>query len=114
MHAQRTFLWLIAVLLLVGCETLGIPKPESFKEKLAFGYATVTSVRQSATTLLTAKKISADDAQHVQDQANNARTGLDVARGLEKTDPKAADAKLTAIRTALTALQAYLVSREKS
>jgi len=114
MNHARIYLSLVALLLIVGCETLGIAKPETFKEKLAVGYVTVTAVRQSATTLLTAKRLTADDAQNVQDQANNARAGLDIARGLEKTDPKAADAKLTAIRTALTALQAYLTAREKS
>lgn len=111
-YAQH-FLIIIA-LALTACAQLGIPKPETFNERLAVGYSTVTTVRQTATTLLQAKKITADDAQNVQQQADNARAGLDIARTISKTDAKAADAKLTAVRSALTALQAYLATKEKS
>lgn len=103
---------LVLTLMLAGCAQLGLAPAETFNQRLAVGYSTVTAVRQSATTLLVAKKITAEDAQNVQRQADNARAGLDIARGLEKTDPTAANAKLLAVRTALTALQAYLVSKE--
>lgn len=106
------FLLAIAIMLLSACAQLGIPKPETFNERLAVGYSTVTAVRQTATTLLQAKKISADDAQNVQNQADNARAGLDIARTISKTDLKAADAKLNAVHTALTALQSYLATKK--
>jgi len=113
MNHARTYLSLLAMLLIVGCETLGIAKPETFKEKLAVGYTTNTAIRQAATKLLEAKKITADEGAQVLAQTDNARVGLDIARSLEKANPTAADAKLTSIRTALTALQTYLASREK-
>ena len=106
------FYFLIVLTLVLGCAQLGLPQAQTFDQKLAVGYATVTAIRTSATTLLAAKKITADDAQHVQDQANNARAGLDIARATAVTDPAAANAKLTAVRTALTALNAYLISKQ--
>lgn len=95
-----------------SCETLGLPKPETLSQQLATSYGTVSSVRQSATTLLQAGKISADDAAHVQAQADNVRAGLDIARSIGRTDPKAGQDKLTAVRTGLVGLQHYLVAKE--
>mgnify|MGYP001579719976 FL=1 len=71
----------------------------------------MTTVRQSATTLLKAGKITADDGQNVLSSTDAARAGLDVARTLSKTDLAAADARLTAVRTALTALSTYLATK---
>ena len=100
------------LMILTACATLGLPTADSFNERLAVGYTTITTVRESATVLLQAQKISKPDAQNVLDQTNNARTGLDVARSMSKTDMTAADAKLNAIRAALVALQAYLTTKE--
>jgi len=97
--------------LLSACSTLGLPTPDTFNERLAAGYVTVTAIRTSATNLLTAKKISPDDAQNVLESTNAARAGLDVTRTIGKTDLNAANARLTAITTALVALQTYLSSR---
>src|SRR5687768_10843286 len=107
MIAQRYFLLLIV--LLAGCQALGI-QPETFNQRLAVVVATVTEVRRASTTLLQAKKITPDDHENIEKQADNARAGLEIARTLSKTDEKAADAKLTAARTVLTALQAYLAT----
>ena len=98
---------------LSGCASVGLPTADSFNERLAVGYASVTTIRQTATALLQAKKISADDGQQVLDQTNNARQGLDIARTLSKTNLAAADGKLTAIRTALNAVQTYLAARQR-
>ena len=111
MKPARALLFLFVVSLLTACAQLGLPSAGTFNERLAVGYTTVTTVRQSATTLLVAKKITADDAQNVLSQTDNARAGLDIARTMSKADPKAADAKLTAIRTILTGLQTYLTSK---
>lgn len=107
---RSTFVALI--LSLTACAQLGLPTATTFNEKLAAGYSSVTAVRSSATTLLVAKKISSDDAQNIQTQADTARAGLDVARTISKTDQTAANARLTAIRTVLTALSTYLASRQ--
>ena len=94
-----------------GCASVGLPTADSFNERLAVGYSTVTTIRQSATTLLQAKKITADDGQNVLEQTNSARAGLDIARTLSKVDVKAAEGKLTAARAVLSALQSYLAAR---
>lgn len=98
---------------LSACSVLGIATPQTFNERLAAGYTTVTGVRQSAGTLLTADKITADDAQNVQKQADTARTGLDLAAQIHVTDPNAGSDKLDSVVVGLTALQAYLQSKGK-
>lgn len=108
---QRSFLLLVA--LLIGCTQLGLPTAQSFEEKLIAGYATVESLNKTATSLLNAKKITSADAQHILDQTRNAKAGLDVARAIHAIDPTGADSKITALRTALVALQSYLTSKEK-
>jgi len=102
-------LWL-AVVLLASCTWLGLDSPQTFNERLAVGYTSVTAVRLAATDLLLAKKISVDDAQNVLEQSDNARAGLDIARTLNTVDPEAADRRLQSILTGLKALQAYLNS----
>lgn len=89
----------------------GTTAPLTVNEQIGAGYATVTAIRTSASTLLKAGKITADDAQNVQSSADAARAGLDVARTISNTNPAAATSKLTAVSTALHALQAYLVAR---
>lgn len=102
---------LLSMSFLPACAQLGVPTADTFNQKLAVAIGSVTAVRETATTLLKAQKISADDAQNIQDGANNARTGIEVARTLSKVNLVAADNKLTAVSTALQALNAYLTSR---
>lgn len=104
---QYTFLALV-LMALAGCQYFGVPKPETFNQKLATGYATVTTIRQTATTLLQADKITVDDAQKAQDQCDNFRAGLDIARSIAATDPQGADTRLQAAIVGLNALNAYL------
>jgi hypothetical protein len=99
------------LLILVSCATLGLEQPKTFNERLAAGYATTTAARDSAATLLTSGKITADDAQQVQNQCDNVRSGLDIARDIHASNPPAGDAKLTAVLAGLTALQSYLQTR---
>ena len=97
--------------ILAGCASLGMQSPETFNQRAAAATITVTGIRATATDLLRAKSITADDAQNVQDQADVARKGIDVARTVYKTDPAGADARLTATITVLQALQTYLRTR---
>ena len=97
-------------LLMAACTAIGI-QTQTFNQKLLVAYSTVTEVRVQTTNLLTGKKITPDDAQNVQKQADTAREALDVARSLKATNPTAADAKLDATRTVLVALQTYLASK---
>jgi len=105
-------LFLASMLALTSCAQLGLPTATTFQERLTAGYALNAEVRTTAATLLNAKKLSADDGQNILDQTNTARAGLDVARTIGKSDPKAGDAKLAATRTVLLALQAYLATKK--
>jgi hypothetical protein len=111
---NRAAMMLMACMLafLAACASIGAPTPQTFNERLAAGYTTVTGVRQAATVLLTSQRITAADAQNVQNQADTARAGLDVAKSMSGTNLPAADTKLTATLTVLQALQAYLVAHQ--
>ena len=96
------------LLIVVACATM----PQSFNEKLGYGYGTVTEVREVATTLLEADVITAQDAENVQAQADNFRAGLDIARSM-RDDPQAdADSKLEAVIAGLKGLQTYLKEKQ--
>ena len=96
-----------------ACAQLGVPSPETTRERLVVTVGAVTAVRQAATTLLVAKKLSVDDAENIQRQADNVIAGVTVARTMLTVDPAAADAKLQQTRAVLVALQAYLATKEK-
>lgn len=96
---------------LPGCTFLGIPQATTFNERLAVGYATVTGIRDTAATLLTAGQISKEDAVNIQAQADNARAALDVTRSLAGINVTAAEERLASTLRILEALQTYLESR---
>ena len=100
----------LLALFVQGCAQL--PTATGFNEKIAVAISTVTAVRTTATTLLTEKKITADDGQNVLVATDNARTGIEVARTLSRVNLAAADSKLTAITASLQALSTYLASRK--
>jgi hypothetical protein len=109
---QRRYTLLVLVAL-VGCAQLGIPTPTTFNEKFVVVVGATDEVVKDATLALQAKKITPDDAQNVVAAAETAKSGLTIARSLSSANPAAADAKLTAVKTAVTAVQAYLISRGK-
>lgn len=111
MKLTRYSIVIVMAWLLAACASVGLPTPQTFNERLAVGYATVTIVRDTATTLVTASKISPLEAQNVQNQADHARDALDLARVTAKTDPASADTRLTATLQLLTALQSYLAAK---
>lgn len=102
-----------AIVILTACQALGVPVPSTFNEKAAAAITTVTSVRNTAGNLLISRKISADDAQNVQDQADNARAGIEIAIQIHATDPGTAENRLTAVLTGLNAISEYLVTKGK-
>jgi hypothetical protein len=108
MKAHKAFC-LLAVLILSACTTLGTPAPKSFNERLAYGYTSVIQVRDTARVLLQANVISVEDAANIQQTADQARAGLDLARIFGQT-PRGED-KLAATLIVLTELQAYLAKR---
>jgi len=96
---------------ILGCSVFGLPTPETFNERLAAGYSSVTGVRNSATALLDSGTISSVDGMNVLEQTDNARVGLDIARQIHVSNPDAANQKLAAVITGLTALNGYLCAR---
>lgn len=110
-HIKSAFLAL-ALVALSACSVFGVPTPQSFNERLAVGYATVTTTRDTAAALVSSGSISADDGQNVLEQTDNARAGLDIARSISVVDPDGANARLTSILVGLEALQTYLRSRQ--
>ena len=96
---------------LAGCASL---QPKSFNEKLAVGISTVIAARTTATVLLSARKITADDAQNVQNAADNARAGLELARTIHATLPEQGNARLNAVLVGINGITTYLCSRDKS
>lgn len=109
-NIQHSFV-VLALAVLVGCAQLGLKAPESFRDKAAVAYSTVTQVRQTTTSLLNAKKITSADAANVLTATDAARAGVDVALQMHATDANAASAKLDAIKTTLTALLGYLATK---
>lgn len=106
--------WAVSVMfMLSACAQLGIAQPQTFNQKLAVAYGTVTSIRMSTLTLLQTNKITSDDAANVQMAADSARMGLDTARSLSLSQPEAAQNKLESVRAVLTALSAYLATKQK-
>lgn len=108
------FLLALLALALAGCGSLGTPAPQTTAQRIAVTVAGVTALRESTRTLLAARKISADDAANVQAQADNVVTAARIARETLAVDPAAADAKLQQTQAVLTALQAYLATKEKT
>lgn len=109
---MRKVLFIPFLLILTACASLGLPVAKTFNERVAVAYGTVTSVRQTTSTLLVAKKINADEAQKVQTQANSARDAIDLAVTVNATNPTDADTRLTAAISILSALQTYLESKK--
>lgn len=95
-----------------GCAALGVPTPTTFNERLASAYITVNGAMDTARVLLSASKITPADADNVVKQCDNAIAALDLARTMSKTDLPAANIKLTATITVLTALQSYLATKK--
>lgn len=108
----RKFAPFLLLLALAGCASIGVPKPQTFNESALSAYSTVTAARDTTTLLLKAGKISATDAQNVQNQADNVREGIDIARRLYVTKPDDAQDKLTAALQILTVLNEYLAERQ--
>ncbi len=90
-----------------------MPLPSTFNERLLVAVASVTAVRNTNTTLLVAKKITPDDAQNVQNAADVARSGLEVARGLSRVNIESAEGKLAAVTVTIKGLSDYLAIKGK-
>ena len=101
------------VISLSACAQLGIAPADTFNKKVAAGYSTVAAVADTANALAAQGKLSKADAEKVHATIDGSIAGLAAAEGIAKTDPAAADNRLTAIIAALQAAQAILASKGK-
>jgi hypothetical protein len=104
-------LFLPVLLLLSGCAALGLATPKGFDQQLAEAYGVHTAVLTASTVALSTGAISSTEATQVNTQALSARTLLDTAKSIEKSNPNGASTDLTLAISALGALQSYLNSR---
>lgn len=105
--------FIFAVLVLSACAVLGVPQPQSFNERVAFTMSGVTATREAATELVSNGVITPDDAQNVQQQADTAREGVDLAVAFHATKPEQAEAKLAAAQVIVAALKDYIVRNQE-
>ena len=96
---------------LAGCGTDGIlATPQGVNGKAAAADTLATEIGTTVVSLAEARKITKADAQDALDQVKMARTAIENARQIGKTDLSTADGKLAAINAGLQALKGYLVT----
>lgn len=114
----------ILVPLISGCAALGLQTADTFNQKLAYSYGQVTASRKGATAVVNASCPTPDtftsaaclsavaDGKHIQQMADEARKGLDLAKAYAVAgNLQQANVQLQLESAALTALQAYLLSK---
>ena len=107
---RASYAGLFLPMLLTAC-AIGVSTPLTFDERVATGVATVSAVRTTTTTLFREGLLSADDAQRLQAQANDARERLDAVKQVHANDPAASNAQLASVGANLHDLPSYLNSR---
>lgn len=103
----------MVVLMVAACSVVGVPAPKSFNDRVAAAVSSITTVRQTTIVLLERDKITAKDAQNIQNTANQARDGLEVARELYRIQPRSGEERLEATIRILESLQRYVDKRAK-
>lgn len=114
----------IAVLALTACASLGLATADTLNQKLAYAYGQVTASRSGALSVINAScptpdslstdacKSAVADGKHVQQMADQARAGLDLAKNsIAAGNLQQASAQLQLESAVLAALQAYLLSK---
>ena len=110
---MKKFVATIACALVVGCAQLGIAPADTTAKKIAAGYETVASLSDSAYNLRAQGLLGLDEKNKVAAQLKQAEAAIDEAAALTKTDPTAANSRLTIVIAALSQLQAYLAAHAK-
>lgn len=76
-----------------------------FNNRLGAGYTAVVTAREGALQLLEARSITPDQAQKVQDKADQIRGALDLAASIRATDPGRAAGILPRVTSALLRIE---------
>lgn len=99
-----------AICLLGACSSLGLTPPQTLDEKLAYGYAGVTTALNTIATATTAGQLTSIQATEANGLALQVKQILDNARALEGNNATAAQNDLTLALSSLTAVQQYLTA----
>lgn len=102
--------WLLLAML-TACGALGIPKAETFNQRLLLAYNSVETSNKIAKTIAVDKKISVADAENLNGRIRDARIALDVAAQVGKINLSDATTRLDAVIVTINAIQAYLDSK---
>jgi len=101
-------------LVVAGCGTGGIEKPQSFEQQLAYAYSTHTAVLEATANAVELDQLSPDDAQQVLRLSDESRVLLDASRAaIGVGDVTTAQGQLVLATNILTQLKAYLNARSK-
>lgn len=109
---MKKLIVILCLSMLSACGTFGLPTPDSYEEKLAAGYTTATNLVLTTSVLLSASKISSEDALNIRKTATTASEGLDIAESLKAASPEVAQSRLDVSIASLEALKKYLESRK--
>lgn len=110
LHPVR-YLWLVAVLL-TGCVSLGLEKPQGFTDRAAYVGKGVNAVIASATSSLDVGAISSDDAVYIRGLAVQTRTFLAAAEAaFADGDISTAEGRLKLSEGVLRELRSYLLRK---
>lgn len=102
---------ILGAFLLAACVSMESPK--SLNERIAYGYASVAASRNTAASMLERGRITKEEGKHVQNLADQARAGLDVARTMAgKGDTQGAQKNLQLALDVLVGLETYLKGKQ--
>ncbi len=106
---RRLLALLLPLCFVAACATTA----KSFNQELLIGLNTIGEVKNQAALLVRAGKLSVKGAEDVQRQTDELEALFSAARVAYPKDPKQAYQNLDFAKQSLTALQAYLLSKEK-
>lgn len=107
---MKSLLLTLAILALAGCQSLGLAPAQTLDQKLAYGYAGVTTALTTIASATTAGQLTSIQATNANALALQVKSVLDSARALESTNAPAAQNDLTLAISSLTAVQTYLTA----
>jgi hypothetical protein len=108
---MKTLILAAVVLSLGACSALGLTTPKTLDEKLAYGYAGVTTALNTIASATIAGQLTSTQAVNANTMTLNVQSILDSARALETTNASSAQTDLTLALAALTAVQQYLTAQ---
>jgi hypothetical protein len=108
---MKRFLMLLPLLaILAACQSLGIPQPQTFQEKVDYAYGIHAAVLETEAAGLESRQITDAEGLQVLKIADGAQSLLDSATAVAATNPTGANAKLAAATKTLLELQQLLRS----